>query len=43
MHRVPDALSRLNEIDPEEDEVASFEEIADPWYIKRIEEIHEDL
>ena len=41
MHRVPDALSRLNETDLEEDEVASFEEIADPWYIKRIEEIQE--
>ena len=41
MHRVSDALSRLNELDREEDEVASFEEIIDPWYIKRIEEIQE--
>ena len=30
MHRVPDALSRLNESELEDGEVASFEEIVDP-------------
>ena len=39
MHRVPDALSRIQEEDPEEVEIAAFEEVKDPWYLKRIEEI----
>ena len=39
MHRVPDALSRIQEEDLEEVEIATFEEVKDPWYLKRIEEI----
>ena len=39
MHSVPDALSRIQEEDPEEVEIAAFEEVKYPWYLKRIEEI----
>ena len=39
MHRIPDALSRIQEEDTEEVEIAAFEEVKDPWYLKRIEEI----
>ena len=38
MHRVPDALSRILEEEPSETEVAAFEEVKDPWYLRRIEE-----
>ena len=41
-HRVPDALSRLHEEGTPEEEVAAFEEVQDPWYIKRVEEIREN-
>ena len=39
MHRIPDALSRIQEKEMEEVEIAAFEEVKDPWYLKRIEEI----
>ena len=39
MHRVPDALSRIQEVDEGEVEIAALEEVRDPWYLKRIEEI----
>ena len=35
MHRVPDALSRIQESDAGETEIAAFEEVVDPWYIRR--------
>ena len=37
MHRVPDALSRILEEEPSKTEVAAFEEVKDPWYLRRIE------
>ena len=39
MHRVPDPLLRIQEVDEGEVEIAAFEEVRDPWYLKRIEEI----
>ena len=39
-HRVPDALSRIQEQETEEVEIAAFEEVKDHWYLKRVEEIH---
>ena len=35
MHRVPDALSRIQEI-------AAFEEVVDPLYLRRREEIRDN-
>ena len=39
MHRVPDALLRIQEEETEEVEIAAFEEVKDHWYLKRVEEI----
>ena len=39
MHRVPDTLSRIQENDSEETEIAAFKEVADIWYLRRKEEI----
>ena len=39
MHRVPDALSRIQEEGTEEVEIAAFEEVKEHWYLKRVEEI----
>ena len=42
MHRVPDALSRIQENGAEETEIAAFEEVVDPWYLWRREEIRDN-
>ena len=39
MHRVPDALSRIQEEEMEEVEIAAFQEVKDTWYLKTIKEI----
>ena len=42
MHRVPDALSRILEEESSEIEIAAFEEVAEPWYLRRVEEVRDN-
>ena len=41
IHRGRDALSRILEEKPSEIEIGAFEEVKDPWYLKRIKEIRD--
>ena len=41
-HRVPDALSKLYEEKVREEEIAAFDGVEDPWYVRRMQEILEN-